>query len=263
MDIITSILQNCLYPLKQVLIPDSQVYWLYLLSSLFITLLLYLLHLTKTEEKKSLLEYCFPKDVYLHPSAILDYQNYLPMALIKSFLILPITTVISATVIAGAVSSFLIYLTGITTLFPVTEPQLWHHVAFSIFLILAIDFGYFYNHYLRHEIPLLWVFHKVHHTAEVLTPFTLFRHHPLDYVFQTIAVSLCSGIAVGLWTYLFGGQMQVLYLNGIPFLLFVFYLTGNFRHSHIWLAFPYWISHYFHESGSTLYSSCQRVEVLR
>ncbi|MBD2387014.1 sterol desaturase family protein [Cylindrospermum sp. FACHB-282] len=245
MEIMTSILRNCLYPLKQLVVPDSQIYWLYLLSSLLITLLLYLLHLAKTEEKKSFLEYCFPKEVYLHHSAILDLQNYLPMALIKGFLIVPIATVISATAIANVVSRFLSYLAGVTSLFPVTEPQFWHHVAFSIFLILAIDFGYFYNHYLRHQSPLIWEFHKIHHTAQVLTPLTLYRHHPFDYVFQTVAVSMCSGVAIGLWTFLFGSQMQVLYLNGIPFLLFVFHLTGNFRHSHIWLAFPYWVSHIF------------------
>jgi sterol desaturase/sphingolipid hydroxylase (fatty acid hydroxylase superfamily) len=245
MEIMKSILKSCLYPLKQLVVPDSQIYWLYLLSSLSIALLLYLLHFAKTEEKKSFLQYCFPKDIYLHHSAILDYQNYLPIILIKSLIVVPIATVISATAIAGVVSGSITDLTGVTTLFPVTETQLWHDVAFSIFLILAIDFGYFYNHYLRHKIPLLWEFHKIHHTAEVLTPFTLYRHHPVDYVVQTMAVSISSGIAIGLWTYLFGSQMQVLYLNGIPFLLFAFYITGNFRHSHIWLAFPSWLSHVF------------------
>jgi sterol desaturase/sphingolipid hydroxylase (fatty acid hydroxylase superfamily) len=245
LEIIPSIVKNCLYPLKQLFVPDSQIYWLYLLSSLLITLVIYLVQFAKTKEQKNFLQYCFPKDVYLHPSAILDYQNYLPIMLIKSFIIVPITTVISATAISGIVSYVLSYLTGINTLFPITEPQLWHHVIFSLFLILAIDFGYFYNHYLRHKIPLIWQFHKIHHTDEVLTPLTLFRHHPIDYIFQTIAISLCSGIAIGLWTYLFGSEMQVIYLNGIPFLLCMFYISGNFRHSHIWLAFPSWISHIF------------------
>ncbi|TAF12163.1 MAG: fatty acid hydroxylase family protein [Nostocales cyanobacterium] len=245
MTIMESIFKNFLYPLKQLVVPDSQIYWMYLLSSLLIALSIYLIQFTKTEEKKNFLEYCFPKEVYLHQSAILDYQNYLPMMLLKSFLISPITTILSATVIAGIVSNFLSYLTGRTAIFAITEPQLWHHFAFSIFLILAIDFGYFYNHYLRHKIPLLWEFHKIHHTAEVLTPFTLFRHHPLDYFVQIITVSIFSGVAIGLWTYLFGNQNQILYINGVPFLLFAFYLTGNFRHSHIWLAFPYGISHVF------------------
>lgn len=241
----TSIINKILYPVKQVLMPDSQFYWLYLLSSLLIAVMIYLFYFFKSEEKKSFWEYCFPKEVFLHPSAILDYQNFLPMMLIKSFLIIPITTVISAKVIANVVSNALVYLTGLNTVFCISQPQIGHHIAFSVFLILVIDFGYFYNHYLRHEIPWLWEFHKVHHTAEVLTPLTLLRHHPLDYVVQVLSVSICAGIATGLWTYLFGDQMQVVYLNGVPFLLFLFYLTGNFRHSHIWLPFPFWISHIF------------------
>jgi sterol desaturase/sphingolipid hydroxylase (fatty acid hydroxylase superfamily) len=247
METLRTLLNNCLYPIEQFFMPDSQTYWLYLLSSLIIALLLYLVDFfnTQKQEKVSFLQYCFPKDVYLHRSAILDYQNYLPMMAVKSFLIIPLTTVLSASVIARFVTYILTSLTDVTTLFPLAVPHALHHVAFSLFLILAIDFGYYYNHYLRHQIPVLWEFHKIHHTAEVLTPLTLYRHHPIDYVFQTLAVSLFSGVAIGLWTYLFGDRMQVIYLNGIPVIMFFFNLTGNFRHSHIWLAFPVWISHIF------------------
>lgn len=245
MEILKSIFDLCLYPFKQILVSDSQIYWLYLLSSLLIALVIYLLRFISTEEQKSFLEYFFPKEVFLHKSAILDYQNYVPIMLIKSFILVPFTTILSATFIANMVSKYLTYLTGITTLFPINESLILYNVAFSIFVILIVDFGYFYNHYLRHKIPLFWEFHKIHHTAEVLTPFTLYRHHPFDYVVQTITVSICSGIGIGLWTYVFGSQNQALYINGIPVLLFAFYLTGNFRHSHIWLAFPYWISHIF------------------
>ena len=234
-----------LYPIKQIVMPESQIYWLYLLCSFLIALLIYLVKFNRIEVKSSFLEYCFPKEVFLHDSAILDYQNYLPIMLFKSLIITPISTVVSAKFIASLVSTSLYQFTGTTTIFPVSEPQHWHHFAFSLFLILTIDFGYYYNHYIRHKISVLWEFHKIHHTAEALTPFTLFRHHPLDYLIQTLTVALFSGLAIGLWTYLFGNQMEVLYLNGIPLVLFIFYITGNFRHAHIWLPFPYWISHIF------------------
>jgi len=29
-------------------------------------------------------------------------------------------------------------------------------------------------------VPFLWEFHKVHHSANVLTPITAFRVHPVD-----------------------------------------------------------------------------------
>jgi sterol desaturase/sphingolipid hydroxylase (fatty acid hydroxylase superfamily) len=35
-----------------------------------------------------------------------------------------------------------------------------------------------------HRIPVLWEFHKVHHSAEVLTPISLYRAHPVDTWFS-------------------------------------------------------------------------------
>ncbi len=32
-------------------------------------------------------------------------------------------------------------------------------------LFLAYELGYWFNHWLSHKVPLLWEFHKVHHTA--------------------------------------------------------------------------------------------------
>ncbi len=45
----------------------------------------------------------------------------------------------------------------------------------TVMLFLAYELGYWFNHWLSHKVPLLWEFHKVHHTAEVLTPLTNFR----------------------------------------------------------------------------------------
>src|ERR1039458_8498353 len=35
---------------------------------------------------------------------------------------------------------------------------------------------------LFHAIPALWEFHKVHHSAEVLTPLTEMRTHPVEII---------------------------------------------------------------------------------
>ena len=50
----------------------------------------------------------------------------------------------------------------------------------TVCLFLAYELAYWLDHYLSHRIPLLWEFHKVHHTAEVLSPLTNFRVHPVD-----------------------------------------------------------------------------------
>ena len=53
-------------------------------------------------------------------------------------------------------------------------------VVMTLVLFAAYEFGYWLDHYFSHNIPFLWEFHKVHHTAEVLTPITNFRVHPVD-----------------------------------------------------------------------------------
>ena len=58
---------------------------------------------------------------------------------------------------------------------PVTPSTLSPYITRSIItvmLFLAYELGYWFHHWLSHRVPLLWEFHKVHHTAEVLTPLT-------------------------------------------------------------------------------------------
>lgn len=54
---------------------------------------------------------------------------------------------------------------------------LWSQVAL---LMLAGDAGRYWGHRLAHEVPLLWRFHAVHHSAKRLWFFNAMRQHPLD-----------------------------------------------------------------------------------
>ncbi|MEC7230725.1 MAG: sterol desaturase family protein, partial [Verrucomicrobiota bacterium] len=49
---------------------------------------------------------------------------------------------------------------------------------FYLFLFILDDFARYWLHRWLHAIPLLWSFHKVHHSASTLNPFTVFRTHP-------------------------------------------------------------------------------------
>ncbi len=70
--------------------------------------------------------------------------------------------------------------------------------------LLAYEFGYWISHYLFHSIPALWEFHKVHHSAEVLTTLTEMRTHPVEIIFFMNVIGLCTGIVFGAMTYVFG-----------------------------------------------------------
>ena len=107
-------------------------------------------------------------------------------------------------------------------------------VAFAV-----IDFVNWGVHYLQHKVPLLWQFHKVHHSAEVMHPISNFREHPVDnfayYLITGLSYGALSGIAVNVVGYL----PSLPSLLGVPLLMLAFNLLAyNLRHSHVWLRWP-------------------------
>ena len=45
-----------------------------------------------------------------------------------------------------------------------------------------MDAALWFTHWLFHVVPELWEFHKVHHSAEVMTPITAARMHPVEEI---------------------------------------------------------------------------------
>ena len=105
-------------------------------------------------------------------------------------------------------------------------------------LFLAYELGYWFNHWLSHKVPFLWEFHKVHHTAEVLTPLTNFRVHPVyAWVFANI-LALSAAIANGFGHYWFGDTTYQYALNDTNVILVLFiHAYVHLQHSHMWIAF--------------------------
>jgi sterol desaturase/sphingolipid hydroxylase (fatty acid hydroxylase superfamily) len=108
----------------------------------------------------------------------------------------------------------------------------------TLALFLAFEFGYWIDHYLSHNVPFLWEFHKVHHTAEVLTPLTDFRVHPVDTLLFNNILGLTMGVTGGVVTFLIGREVQPYMLAGSNVLTLVFaYGLMHLQHSHVWIAF--------------------------
>ena len=104
--------------------------------------------------------------------------------------------------------------------------------------LLAYELAYWFAHYCFHKVPALWEFHKVHHSAEVMTTLTELRQHPVEIIAFMNLIGLSTGIVFGVMTYAFGpGVRPFTLLNG-NILLMAFLLTyGHLRHSHMWIAF--------------------------
>jgi sterol desaturase/sphingolipid hydroxylase (fatty acid hydroxylase superfamily) len=121
---------------------------------------------------------------------------------------------------------------------PSTLPVIAQRSIVTLILFLAYELGYWIDHYLKHRVPVLWELHKVHHTAEVLTPITTFRMHPLDtFIFGHI-LTATAAIANGLIAYAFGDTAYQYALSGTNIILLAFiYLYVHLQHTHIWIAF--------------------------
>ncbi|HVO03530.1 MAG TPA: sterol desaturase family protein [Candidatus Cybelea sp.] len=182
----------------------------------------------------SIFAYLFPRRIYLHKSAVADYEFFL-VDRILYVLLFPVLAFV-VTPISDTISGALTQQFG-TNQHPLQAGSGWILLASTLAQILWMDFMLFYVHYLFHKVPALWEFHKVHHSAEVMTPITAYRVHPVELFATMNVTALGSGVLIGLIGYLTGltgGQRPELTIVGINVVQFAFYVVGfNLRHSHI------------------------------
>jgi sterol desaturase/sphingolipid hydroxylase (fatty acid hydroxylase superfamily) len=147
--------------------PSNRIYVLYLISSLVIAFAIYISQRRKSEEvegERSFAGFLFPKKVWSHPSAWLDVRYFFFHQMIGHFLMLGLlggSAALAYTWTIGDVSA--------SDPSAVQPLEGWHGTAvafgYMVVLFLVIDFIGFFAHYLQHKIPILWQFHKVHHSA--------------------------------------------------------------------------------------------------
>lgn len=120
-----------------------------------------------------------------------------------------------------------------------TAPPLVAVLVTSLVLFVLGDLSRFLLHLLMHRIPLLWRFHQVHHSAEVLSPLTFHRIHPLESLLYQLRGGLSTGLGMALCFWLFRESARPVELFGVPALgLLLNAAFGNLRHSQLWLPFP-------------------------
>lgn len=116
--------------------------------------------------------------------------------------------------------------------------SVWVALALTVTLYLVNDFMRWWLHYLQHKVPLLWEFHKIHHSAEHLNFATAERFHPLDTVFFSVGSISAAAIVNGAFIGLFGDQLTVYQLGGANIIFFGTNLIGGvLRHSPAWVSF--------------------------
>ncbi len=117
---------------------------------------------------------------------------------------------------------------------PTSWPDFAARATITLVLFLAYEFGYWLDHYLKHKVPALWELHKVHHSANVLTPLTVFRIHPLDAVIFSNILGVCLGVANGVSTYAFGKTTTAFTIDDTNILLVIFiHVYVHLQHAHV------------------------------
>ncbi len=117
------------------------------------------------------------------------------------------------------------------------ELPLYAKVPMILGLYLAFEFAYWLDHFLSHKIPFLWEFHKVHHSATVLTPFANWRVHPVDTIIYMNILSAVVGSATGLIQYVAGEPFALTATAGSGILYGAYMaLWGHLQHSQFWLS---------------------------
>lgn len=208
----------------------------YILFQLSIVLVLALafVFFTNRKKKRPLLRawrVLFHRKVWRHESTKLDWKylflNTLPVSVIM----------------AGAIISS--YWCGVlaeralVAAFDAREavgwPEFWVTATIMAVTYLAYEFAYWLDHYLSHKVMFLWEFHKVHHSAEVLTPLTLWRVHPVDTLVYYNIKGVIIGVIYGVACYLMGREVVPM---GENFLFMVYMLLyGHLQHSQVWIPF--------------------------
>jgi sterol desaturase/sphingolipid hydroxylase (fatty acid hydroxylase superfamily) len=175
----------------------------------------------------------FPKRIVRAPSMRADIGLFLLNTLAIGALIG--WAVLAATEIGEAVKTGLTAMLGAPAPTALPEPAV--RVIATAALFLAYEVAYWLDHASSHKIPFFWAFHKVHHTAEVLTPLTLFRVHPVDTLKFANVSALIIGAMTGLLAWGFGGPAHAYTINGANLLLVAFTFTiVHLQHSHVWIA---------------------------
>ncbi|MGY8907914.1 sterol desaturase family protein [Candidatus Njordibacter sp. Uisw_056] len=176
----------------------------------------------------------FRRETWWSRSSRSDYQLMLlnqPLMLLLSPLLL--SKLVLATSIFYSLSDWVV-----RPLWSSDISAFWVSVLFTACLFVVDDASRYYLHRLMHRWPALWAFHRVHHTAESLTPFTVFRTHPVEGVLFGLRSALVQGFLIGIFVFLFYDRVTLLSVLGANvFTAALNFLGSNLRHSPVPISY--------------------------
>ncbi len=218
-------------PLALLTDPQARVYWPFLLGFFAVGGLVLAV---RARSARAGLGSLLSRRVWLHRSALMDVRLMFVKSLIRVVAFAPIA--VSALGVAVWVVHTLTDWLGPAA--PSAMPRWQITALYTVTLFVAWDGSRYLVHMAMHKVPALWELHKVHHSAEVLTPFTVYRVHPIESFLYSLRGALVTGVITGAFFYAFRDravQYELLGVNAIGLALNA--LGANLRHSHVWLSY--------------------------
>jgi len=213
--------------------PAKRLYWVHLFGSLMFAGCYFWLKRSDRTVWVALRQVCELR-YWWNPSTRIDYVLLSCNAALKVGVFVPLVG--GQLVVALATARFIhlnIAETPALSAWPVMISLLFTVTAFVL-----DDLTRFLTHVAMHRNDFFWRFHRLHHSATILTPFTVFRTHPVESLINYLRSILSLGVVSGAFIWMFGPQLQVWDILGVNALGFALTFAGsNLRHSHIPLHF--------------------------
>jgi sterol desaturase/sphingolipid hydroxylase (fatty acid hydroxylase superfamily) len=232
--------------------PTNTLYWPMLLLTAVIAILFWTFRKGRgakdadgRERPMSLLEYIVPKRIYTHPSARVDIWLYL---LDKGMM--PVWVVL----FLGSVAPFVERntISAVHSMFgasPELTPSIPWRLAYGAVTVLIADMIFYFTHYMMHKTQIGWAIHKVHHSAQVLTPLTRPREHFIAGPIWALGPAIGLSISGGIFAWAFNGDITRVTVVNVGVFSMLYALNGNFRHYHVSFRYPRWLEYWLQSPG--------------
>ena len=223
------------------LVYNSELYWVFLCSGFAIAWLSWKLYLIQTHAPASDSQFIasyFSKAIWWHPSARVDYLFY----------------IVNGLLMAGLMGQFWITDRSVLAWLSPTSPpdvvvgdaiSFATRLLFTVLFFIVYDLGRFVAHSLLHDVTWLWEFHKVHHSAQVLTPITASRVHPVDLAVMAWVPALFTGVLTWSFNQWVASEVTVITFMGFHVLVWFFNLVDHLRHWHVWVSYGAQLNQWF------------------
>lgn len=196
-------------------------------------------------QAKNVFEYIAPKAIYRHQSARVDIG-----LLILDRAMMPIWFILFLGSVAPFVESNTIALMQAAFgASPDVTPNLAWQLVYGLVTILIADMIFYWTHYMMHKTEIGWAIHKVHHSAQVLTPWTRPREHFIAGWIWALGPAVGLSLSGGIFAWVFNGNITQITIMNVGIFSVLYALNGNFRHYHVSFRYPRWLELWLQSPG--------------